>query len=126
MEIQPMFGLGLSEILVILAVALIIIGPKRLPEIARALGKGLAEFRRAANDFKYTLDAEYYDNLDKKAMPTKPGPASPPVQTIPAVEIPAPQPAPIINAAAQPPVATPLAPSAPTNAAQPSNPTEPS
>ncbi len=42
-----MFGIGLQELLVILAVALIVLGPKRIPEVARSLGRGLAEFRRA-------------------------------------------------------------------------------
>lgn len=42
-----MFGIGVSELLVILVVALIVLGPQRLPEVARALGKGLAELRKA-------------------------------------------------------------------------------
>lgn len=42
-----MFGIGVPELLVILVVALIVLGPKRLPDVAKALGKGLAEFRRA-------------------------------------------------------------------------------
>lgn len=48
----------MSELLLILAIALIILGPKRLPDLARALGKGLSEFRKAANDIKSTLDIE--------------------------------------------------------------------
>ena len=45
----------MQEILIILVVALIVIGPKRLPELARTLGKGLAEFRKAADDLQETV-----------------------------------------------------------------------
>ena len=44
-----MFGIGMPELLVIMVVALVVLGPKRLPEVARSLGKGLAEFRRATS-----------------------------------------------------------------------------
>jgi sec-independent protein translocase protein TatB len=53
-----MFGIGTSEILVILLIALLVIGPSKLPEIARALGKGLAEFRRVSSDVKRQIDLE--------------------------------------------------------------------
>lgn len=51
-----MFGLGMQEILLILVVALVVIGPKRLPDIARALGKAMREFRHATDDLRQNLD----------------------------------------------------------------------
>lgn len=53
-----MFGIGGPELLIICIVALIVIGPKKLPEMLRSLGKGLAEFKRVGNDVKSTLDQE--------------------------------------------------------------------
>jgi len=51
-----MFGIGPTELVVILVVALLVLGPKRLPEIARSLGKGIAEFRRATADVTSEID----------------------------------------------------------------------
>jgi TatA/E family protein of Tat protein translocase len=52
------FGLGLPEIILILVVALLVLGPKRLPEAARSLGRGLAEFRRASTEIRGALTME--------------------------------------------------------------------
>ena len=53
-----MFGIGMQELLIILVIALIVLGPKRLPEIARALGKGMREFRKATQEVKESIDLE--------------------------------------------------------------------
>jgi len=53
-----MFGIGMPELLIILVLALIVIGPQKLPDMARSLGKGLAEFKKASNDFRRNIEEE--------------------------------------------------------------------
>lgn len=53
-----MFGIGMPEMVIILVIALIVIGPNKLPELAKTLGKGLAEFKKASNDFQRNIQME--------------------------------------------------------------------
>jgi len=71
-----MFGMGMPEIMLILAVALIVIGPKKLPGLAKSIGRAMGEFKNATRDFKRSIDLEddlrdvkdSFDNL--KDIPT--------------------------------------------------------
>jgi len=65
-----MFGIGMAEMLLILVVVLIVIGPKRLPEVAKALGRGVAEFKRAADEFRNAVhsDLQGRDEDRKKGL----------------------------------------------------------
>jgi sec-independent protein translocase protein TatB len=69
-----MFGMGMPEILVILAVALIVIGPKKLPDLAKSLGRAINEFRKATTDLKESL---IVDTEIKEVKPTLKGQNSP-------------------------------------------------
>ena len=67
-----MFGIGAGELIIILIAGLIIFGPGKLPEVGRAIGKGLREFRKAQAAFSATLDevsAEPKKNSDEKKVP---------------------------------------------------------
>lgn len=68
-----MFGLGFGEILVILVVVLLVFGPEKLPEVARTLGKTMAELRRGVDDIRHELTVANLDaevNHPPRAMPS--------------------------------------------------------
>jgi Tat protein translocase TatB subunit len=89
-----MFGIGLPELILIMAVALIVVGPEKLPDLAKALGKGIVELKKAASSLKESFEdedeehpawkrqdkdeqpdklLEAYNSLPKDAMPEEPG-----------------------------------------------------
>ena len=73
-----MFNIGPEEIILILVIALIVFGPKRLPEIGRTVGKSLREFRRASEDIRQELSLHLEDEPEPKVLAD---PASAPAQT---------------------------------------------
>ena len=65
-----MFGsLGMGELIIIFTVALIVFGPRKLPELGRSLGKSLQEFKRASSELRHTLDEEISVE-ERKAAPS--------------------------------------------------------
>ncbi len=62
-----MFGLGMQELIVIFIIALLVFGPRKLPELGRSLGRGLAEFRRASEELKEGLAVELSAEEEKAA-----------------------------------------------------------
>lgn len=91
-----MFGIDFPELLLILAVALIVVGPSKIPDIARALGRAYAEFKRAMDELKQTVDQDdtlrgikeefrqAQRNIDIKRVFTQPvNPAKPEATPVP-------------------------------------------
>lgn len=62
LDSRRMFGIGVTELGIILVVALLVFGPKRLPELARTLGRGMGEFRRASNELRQSLALDDLQN----------------------------------------------------------------
>lgn len=77
-----MFGLGMTELLVILGIALLVFGPKKLPDLATSLGKAIRQFRRATTDLQDQLELD--ENVKrpinelKAALRDEPAPVVPP------------------------------------------------
>jgi TatA/E family protein of Tat protein translocase len=74
-----MFGsIGMPELIIILVIALIIFGPRKLPELGRSLGRSLKEFKRASNELQNTLDEEIRIEEERSAERQRaPEPAAP-------------------------------------------------
>lgn len=84
-----MGNLGMPELIFIFALALLILGPKKLPELGKQLGKGLGEFKRASNDLKRSIEEEVEkanrDEAEKAVPPLASAPAPGP-QAVAAAE----------------------------------------
>ncbi len=91
-----MFGLGVPELMLIFIIALVLFGPKRLPEIGRTLGKAMGEFKKATDELKNTVEREVrMEELRSISPPmitpvetvsrTEPVTALRPVEAVPAV-----------------------------------------
>ncbi len=122
-----MFGLGFGEIVIILVLALVLLGPQKLPEVAKQLGKGLRDFKKATDDLKGQFERELYAEEQKAPRPriapptgAEPVPAGPP-QPVPP---PTAENVPGLDAALAEPVPVPVA-AAPVAAAAPGPAAEP-
>jgi TatA/E family protein of Tat protein translocase len=102
-EKSRMGPLGVPELIFIFVLALLIFGPKRLPEIGRTVGKGLAEFRKASTELKRTINTELA--LDEQPAPPPVRTWEPPALTAarsPVAAPPEPEPEPVLESALEP------------------------
>jgi TatA/E family protein of Tat protein translocase len=80
-------SIGMPELIIILTLALIIFGPRKLPELGRSLGKSLGEFKRASNELRNTLDEEIrieeQRSADRPQAPATVASSVPPDETVP-------------------------------------------
>jgi TatA/E family protein of Tat protein translocase len=78
-----MFGsIGMPELLIILTLALIIFGPRKLPELGRSLGRSLGEFKRASNELRNTLDEEIRIEEERSTRTSRPTPEPEPARPV--------------------------------------------
>jgi sec-independent protein translocase protein TatB len=72
-----MFGIGLPELIIILVVALLVVGPSKLPEVARSIGKALGELRRMTDEVKETFEQDLDTDEAGKEEPKAPADSDP-------------------------------------------------
>ncbi len=95
-----MFGsIGMPELIVIFVIALIIFGPRKLPELGKSLGRSISEFKRASNELRNTLEEEIRVDDQRQKTAAAAAPAAPAAPPAPAATV---EPAAIVEPAADP------------------------